>query len=85
MLTIGESSCGYIWSAAPAALSRTTIWTSELHCIATAYELIVDDIDGVLARLYGLSVDELDFMIYYDAKYRLSQVTENDQQSPKGS
>ena len=41
---------------------------------------IIDDIDGGLAKLYGLTIDELDFIIHYDAKYRMSQVTENDQQ-----
>jgi len=41
---------------------------------------MIDDIDGVLAKLYGLTIDELDFIIHYDAKYRMSQVTENDQQ-----
>jgi hypothetical protein len=37
---------------------------------------ILDDIDGVLARHYGLSEEELDFVINYDIKYRLGRESE---------
>lgn len=33
---------------------------------------LIDEIDRVLARHYGLSDEELDFLLYYDAKYRLA-------------
>jgi len=32
---------------------------------------IIDKIDGVLARHYGFSDEELDFIVNYDIKYRL--------------
>jgi hypothetical protein len=33
-------------------------------------KLIIDEIDRVLAKHYGLTDDELDFVINYDIKYR---------------
>jgi len=32
---------------------------------------IIDEIDRVLARLYGFTDEELDFTISYDIKYRM--------------
>lgn len=32
---------------------------------------IIDEIDRALARHYGLSDEELDFIINYDVKYRM--------------
>jgi hypothetical protein len=32
---------------------------------------IIDEIDGVLARHYGFTAEELDFILNYDIKYRL--------------
>lgn len=32
---------------------------------------IIDEIDCALARHYGLSAEELDFIINYDVKYRM--------------
>jgi hypothetical protein len=34
-------------------------------------KLIIDEIDRVLAKHYGLTDDELDFVINYDIKYRM--------------
>ena len=34
-------------------------------------KLIIDEIDAVLARHYGFTDEELDFIINYDIKYRL--------------
>ena len=34
---------------------------------------IIDDIDRVLAKHYGFTDEELDFIINYDIKYRLGQ------------
>ena len=34
---------------------------------------IIDDIDRVLARHYGFSDEELDFIINYDIKYRMGK------------
>src|SRR5262249_6489793 len=34
---------------------------------------IIDEIDSVLARLYGFTDEELDFIINYDIKYRMGQ------------
>lgn len=32
---------------------------------------LIDEIDVVLAKHYGLSADELDFIVNYDIKYRM--------------
>ena len=34
---------------------------------------IIDEIDRVLARHYGLTDEELDFIINYDIKYRMGR------------
>lgn len=34
---------------------------------------ILDEIDAVLARHYGFTAEELDFIINYDNKYRLGR------------
>jgi hypothetical protein len=39
---------------------------------------IIDDIDRLLAKYYGLTDEELDFIINYDIKYRLGGNTEDD-------
>jgi hypothetical protein len=39
---------------------------------------IIDEIDNVLARHYGFTAEELDFIINYDIKYRLGQDAEGD-------
>ncbi len=37
---------------------------------------ILDEIDRVLARHYGFTAEELDFIINYDIKYRLGRDAE---------
>jgi len=39
---------------------------------------LLDEIGQVLARHYGFTAEELDFISNYDLKYRLSRDTEND-------
>ena len=39
---------------------------------------ILDEIDTVLARHYGFTPEELDFILNYDIKYRLGRGTENE-------
>lgn len=39
---------------------------------------IIDEIDTILARHYGFTVEELDFILNYDIKYRLGRGTETD-------
>jgi len=34
---------------------------------------IIDEIDRVLARHYGFTEEELDFIIHYDIKYRMGR------------
>ena len=38
---------------------------------------IIDEIDTVLAKHYGFTDEELDFIINYDIKYRMGQSEEN--------
>jgi hypothetical protein len=40
---------------------------------------IIDEIDTVLAKHYGFTEEELDFIINYDIKYRLGRSTEEDE------
>jgi hypothetical protein len=39
----------------------------------SACKPIIDEIDGVLAKYYGFTDEELDFIINYDIKYRMGQ------------
>ena len=39
---------------------------------------ILDEIDRVLARHYGFTAEELDFILNYDIKYRLGRDPESD-------
>jgi hypothetical protein len=43
-----------------------------VQCIFPKYsKLIIDEIDSVLAKHYGFTDEELDFIINYDIKYRM--------------
>lgn len=46
---------------------------------------IIDEIDHVLARHYGLTEEELDFTTNYDFKYRMGAVAEVIQELPRNS
>jgi hypothetical protein len=39
---------------------------------------IIDKIDGILAQHYGLTDEELDFIVSYDVKYRLGADVEEE-------
>lgn len=39
---------------------------------------IIDEIDTVLAKHYGFTDEELDFIINYDIKYRMGKELENE-------
>ena len=41
---------------------------------------IIDEIDTVLARHYGFTPEELDFILNYDIKYRLGRAAENQEE-----
>ena len=46
--------------------------TLTIQCIYPKYSKpIIDEIDGVLAKHYGFTDEELDFIINYDIKYRM--------------
>jgi hypothetical protein len=51
----------------------------KVQCIIPRFSKpILDEIDRVLARHYGFTAEELDFIINYDIKYRLGRNTESD-------
>jgi CRISPR/Cas system-associated endoribonuclease Cas2 len=58
---------------------RKQITTKQGHLIeyseqnASISKPIIDEIDRVLARHYGFTDEELDFIINYDLKYRLGR------------
>jgi hypothetical protein len=62
--------------------SRKNISTSQGHTIeydeieALKSKPIIDEIDRVLAKHYGFTDEELDFIINYDIKYRMGQNAE---------
>ncbi len=41
---------------------------------------IIDEIDRVLARHYGFTDEELDFIINYDIKYRMGRGGDDDEE-----
>jgi hypothetical protein len=41
---------------------------------------ILDEIDAVLARHYGFTAEELDFIVNYDIKYRLGADADEDEE-----
>ena len=41
---------------------------------------IIDEIDTVLAKHYGLKQEELDYILNYDAKYRLGRDTDKEEE-----
>jgi len=47
--------------------------TGSYTVYARKSKAIIDEIDCVLARHYGFTGEELDFIIYYDIKYRLGR------------
>jgi hypothetical protein len=64
---------------------RKVITTKQGHKIeydeimALLSKPIIDEIDRVLAKHYGLTDEELDFIINYDIKYRMGQGTGEDE------
>ena len=42
-------------------------------------KFIIDEIDRVLAKHYGFTDEELDFIINYDIKYRMGQDEADDE------
>ena len=51
----------------------------KIQCIYPKFSKpILDEIDRVLARHYGFTAEELDFILNYDIKYRLGRDTESD-------
>jgi hypothetical protein len=64
---------------------RKTILTQQGHTIeydeikALRSKPLIDEIDRVLARHYGFTDEELDFIINYDIKYRMGDALETDE------
>jgi hypothetical protein len=53
----------------------------KVQCIIPRHsKYIIDEIDRVLARHYGFSDEELDFIINYDIKYRMGQEEQGEQE-----
>ena len=53
--------------------------TLTVQCIyPKASKPILDDIDHLLARHYGFTEEELDFIINYDIKYRMGRDAESE-------
>jgi hypothetical protein len=47
--------------------------TGSYTIYARKSKAIIDDIDRVLAKHYGFTDEELDFIVNYDIKYRMGQ------------
>lgn len=51
--------------------------TLAVQCIVPKHSKpILDEIDRVLAKYYGFTDEELDFIINYDIKYRMGRDSE---------
>jgi hypothetical protein len=48
----------------------------DKHDVPSKSKEIIDEIDRVLAKHYGFTDEELDFIINYDIKYRMGQDAE---------
>jgi hypothetical protein len=54
-----------------------TLGTMTIQCIyPKVSKPLIDEIDRVLARHYGFTDEELDFIINYDIKYRMGDELE---------
>ena len=60
-------------------IARNGKMTAEKQFFPALSKKIIDEIDRVLARHYGFTEEELDFITNYDIKYRVSL----DQRSPE--
>jgi hypothetical protein len=69
-------------SSLKAHSQRKTINTKQGHRIeydeldASKSKLVLDEIDRALAKHYGLTPEEVDFIINYDIKYRMGGALE---------
>ena len=55
--------------------------TLTVQCIVPKFSKpIIDQIDQVLAKYYGLTNEELDFIINYDIKYRMGRVADGEEE-----
>jgi hypothetical protein len=60
-------------------VQKTTGTTQVQSYKIAKSKLIIDEIDKVLAKYYGFTEEELDFIINYDIKYRMGEELENDE------
>src|SRR5207249_4483321 len=66
--------------------TRKVIKTKQGHKIefdeldASESKSVLDEIDQMLARQYGSTEEELDFIINYDIKYRIGRESEADEE-----
>ena len=65
--------------------NRNTRYDSRINGDLYEYKIaksksIIDEIDKVLARHYGFTDEELDFIINYDIKYRMGSELEDDEE-----
>ena len=59
-------------------VARNGIKTFEKQYFPSKSKPIIDEIDRVLAKHYGFTDEELDFIINYDIKYRMGITGEPD-------
>ena len=51
------------------------------HFFIKYSKTIIDEIDNILAKHYGFTEEELDFIINYDIKYRMGDELNNEEES----
>ena len=61
-------------------LYKATGWIEYDEFYPRESKVVADEIDTVLARHYGFTAEELDFIINYDIKYRLGRDTEGEEE-----
>jgi hypothetical protein len=55
---------------------RATGWIEYDEFYPRLSKDIADEIDGILAKCYGFTTEELDFIVNFDIKYRMGQEEE---------
>ena len=63
----------FLWADAhPGFTPRPVIWHAfSVNANCWQSKVVADEIDKVLAKHYGFTEEELDFIINYDIKYRM--------------
>ena len=69
------SAAGCLSECKESLRKRCTFFSGYDEIMALLSKPIIDEIDRVLAKHYGFTDEELDFIVNYEIKYRMGQGT----------